>query len=152
MCVLEPCGMLGSLSLVHSLLPHAIEPAMSPSHILVVDDNAAIRELVAMVLVADGHDVNTANDGAEALRLLEGQPSYDLIVSDLKMPSLDGPSLYLELSRRWPDSRPHLLFMSGFVDSPEYAGFLQEAKVPVLFKPFDLDHLSHIVSGILQQP
>jgi hypothetical protein len=42
--------------------------------------------------------------------------------------------------------------MSGFVDSPEYAGFLQATKVPVLLKPFDVDHLSHIVSGILQQP
>jgi CheY-like chemotaxis protein len=125
---------------------------MSTSHILVVDDHAAIRELVAMVLAADGHKVNTANNGAEALRLLEGPPPYDLIVSDLKMPSLDGPSLYLELSRQWPGGRPHLLFMSGFADSPEYAGFLQETKVPVLLKPFDVDHLSHIVSGILQQP
>lgn len=150
--VLEPCGMPGALSLEHRLLPHARKPTMSTSHILVVDDNAAIRELVAMVLVADGHDVNTANDGAEALRLLEGPPPYDLIVSDLKMPSLDGPSLYLEVSRRWPGGRPHLLFMSGFVDSPEYAGFLQATKVPVLLKPFDVDHLSHIVSGILQQP
>lgn len=67
------------------------------------------------------------------------------------MPGLDGPSLYLELSRRGPSGRPHLLFMSGFVDSPEYARFLQETKVPVLPKPFDVDHLSHIVSGILQQ-
>ena len=125
---------------------------MSASRLLVVDDQAAIRDLVAIILTADGHQVTTASDGAEALRLLERQPPYDLIVSDLKMPNLDGPSLYLELSRRWPDSRPHLLFMSGFIDSPEYAGFLQETKVPVLLKPFDVDHLSHVVSGILQQP
>jgi DNA-binding response OmpR family regulator len=124
---------------------------MSTGRILVVDDQAAIRELVAATLTADGHHVTTAPDGAAALRLLEGPPPYDLIVSDLKMPKLDGPSLYLEVSRRWPDCRPHVLFMSGFVDSPQYAGFLEATKVPVLLKPFDLDQLTRLVHEILHR-
>jgi len=45
------------------------------------------------VLAADGHSVETARDGADALRLLDSAKPYDLIVSDLKMPGLDGPSL-----------------------------------------------------------
>jgi len=96
---------------------------MQYKRVLVVDDQTAVRELVAAVLAADGHSVETARDGADALRLLDSAKPYDLIVSDLKMPSLDGPSLYLELTRRFPDTRPHLLFISGFVDSPEYSGF-----------------------------
>jgi DNA-binding response OmpR family regulator len=122
---------------------------MSTKRVLVVDDQTPVRELVAAVLTADGYAVETARDGADALRLLDAQSGYDLIVSDLKMPGLDGPSLYLELTRRWPDTRPHLLFISGFVESPEYAGFLQGTGVQVLLKPFAVDALSAAVLGIL---
>jgi two-component system NtrC family sensor kinase len=124
---------------------------MTTKRVLVVDDQTPVRELVAAVLAADGHAVETARDGADALRILDGHVDYDLIVSDLKMPGLDGPSLYLELTRRWPDTRPHLLFISGFVESPEYAGFLQGTRVQVLLKPFDVDELSRTVNSILAQ-
>jgi DNA-binding response OmpR family regulator len=124
---------------------------MQTRRVLVVDDQTPVRELVAAVLAADGHAVETARDGCEALRLLDATTPYDLIVSDLKMPGLDGPSLYLELTRRWPDTRPPLLFMSGFVDSPEYSGFLQGTGAQVLQKPFAVDELSRAVSGLLGQ-
>ena len=124
---------------------------MQIKRVLVVDDQTPVRELVAAVLASDGHSVETARDGADALRLLDSSKRYDLIVSDLKMPGLDGPSLYLELTRRWPDTRPHLLFISGFVDSPEYSGFLQGTQVQVLLKPFAVDDLSRAVSGLLGQ-
>ena len=124
---------------------------MQTKRVLVVDDQTPVRELVATVLASDGHSVETARDGADALRLLDSSKRYDLIVSDLKMPGLDGPSLYLELTRQWPDTRPHLLFISGFVDSPEYSGFLQGTQVQVLLKPFAVDDLSRAVSGLLGQ-
>ena len=124
---------------------------MQTKRVLVVDDQTPVRELVAAVLASDGHSVETARDGADALRLLDSSKRYDLIVSDLKMPGLDGPSLYLELTRRWPDTRPQLLFISGFVDSPEYSGFLQGTQVQVLLKPFAVDDLSRAVSGLLGQ-
>jgi len=122
---------------------------MQTKRVLVVDDQTPVRELVAAVLAADGLSVETARDGADALRLLDSAKRYDLIVSDLKMPGLDGPSLYLELTRRWPDTRPQLLFISGFVDSPEYSGFLQGTQVQVLLKPFAVDDLSRAVSSLL---
>jgi two-component system cell cycle response regulator CpdR len=122
---------------------------MQIKRVLVVDDQTPVRELVAAVLAADGLSVETARDGADALRLLDSAKRYDLIVSDLKMPGLDGPSLYLELTRRWPDTRQQLLFISGFVDSPEYSGFLQGTQVQVLLKPFAVDDLSRAVSSLL---
>jgi CheY-like chemotaxis protein len=128
-----------------------MQSPMQTKRVLVVDDQTPVRELVAAVLASDGHSVETARDGADALRLLDSSKRYDLIVSDLKMPGLDGPSLYLELTRRWPDTRPHLLFISGFVDSPEYSGFLQGTQVQVLLKPFAVDDLSRAVSGLLGQ-
>jgi two-component system cell cycle response regulator CpdR len=126
-----------------------MQSPMQTKRVLVVDDQTPVRELVAAVLAADGLSVETARDGADALRLLDSAKRYDLIVSDLKMPGLDGPSLYLELTRRWPDTRPQLLFISGFVDSPEYSGFLQGAQVQVLLKPFAVDDLSRAVSSLL---
>jgi CheY-like chemotaxis protein len=128
-----------------------MQSPMQTKRVLVVDDQTPVRELVAAVLASDGHSVETARDGADALRLLDSSKRYDLIVSDLKMPGLDGPSLYLELTRRWPDTRPHLLFISGFVDSPEYSGFLRGTQVQVLLKPFAVDDLSRAVSGLLDQ-
>ena len=130
----------------------SLESMQAPTQakrVLVVDDQTPVRELVAAVLASDGHSVETARDGADALRLLDAAKPYDLIVSDLKMPGLDGPSLYLELTRRFPDTRPHLLFISGFVDSPEYAGFLQGTQGQVLLKPFAVDDLSRAVSVLL---
>jgi DNA-binding NtrC family response regulator len=124
---------------------------MAATRILVVDDYADIRNSIALVLAEEGHDVRTARDGTEGLRLLEAGPAYDLIVSDLRMPNLDGPSLYLEVGRRWPDCRPHLLFMSGFAEAPQYAEFLHQAKVPVLHKPFRLEDLVRMVDDILQR-
>lgn len=61
--------------------------------ILTVDDQLTIRELVSAVLVNQGHDVDTAEDGAAALKLLESKRSYDLIISDVNMPNLNGISL-----------------------------------------------------------
>jgi len=127
----------------------SMQAPMQTKRVLVVDDQTPVRELVAAVLASDGHSVETARDGADALRLLEAAKPYDLIVSDLKMPGLDGPSLYLEVTRRFPDTRPHLLFISGFVDSPEYAGFLQGTQVQVLLKPFAVDDLSRAASVLL---
>jgi CheY-like chemotaxis protein len=61
--------------------------------ILVVDDDAHLRELLAATLEQDGRTVDVAQDGVEALALL-GTNSYDVVLSDLRMPGLDGPALY----------------------------------------------------------
>src|SRR5712692_8993605 len=102
--------------------------------ILVVEDEPAIRSLVAAILVAQGYDVDEAGDGLEALRCLD-ERTYDLIVSDMVMPGLDGPGLYHELQRRAPESPLRLLFVSGSSSASAYAEFLATAKVPVLEKP-----------------
>ena len=74
-----------------------------PGRILVVDDEEGIRAMLAEILIADGHVVEQAADGREALERLR-EAEYDLVISDLIMPRLDGPGLYEELSdaiRRW---------------------------------------------------
>ena len=70
--------------------------------LLIVDDDPEIALTLAEMLEPDGHAIDIAENGAEALERLEDQ-SYDLIISDLRMPELDGPGLYRELGARFPE-------------------------------------------------
>lgn len=75
------------------LAPHA--------RILVVEDQPIVAQVIAEMLEADGHEVETAANGRLALAKIEGRP-YDLIISDLRIPELDGVGLYREVTRRQP--------------------------------------------------
>ncbi len=116
-----------------------------------VDDVPEIRELVATILSERGYEVDVASDGVEALHCL-GKSSYDLIVSDMRMPGLDGPGLYHELQRRDPARRPRLLFVSGTSSAQAYVEFLATTQVPVVEKPFNLDDLCGVVERMLAAP
>ena len=119
--------------------------------ILVVEDNEIVRDAVAMMLYLDHYEVETARSRAEALRLIE-QGSYDVIVSDLGSPHVDGPIFYNELKKRRPDASKRLIFMTGHAYAPEDASFLQETGVPVLAKPFGPDDLQQAVRRALAWP
>ena len=83
---------------------------------------------------AAGHYMDRTGNGPEARRLL-GRQWYDLIVSNLKMPELDGPSLYSAVTLRWPPGPAHLLFASALADTSGYEGFLKVIKARVQAKP-----------------
>jgi CheY-like chemotaxis protein len=74
---------------------------MSPLTILVVDDQPIMREVVSQILEDEGHNVRVASDGVEALRKL-GHARYDLLVTDVVMPGMDGIELISESRRRHP--------------------------------------------------
>ena len=90
--------------------------------ILVVDDQPLVAALIADLLALEGYEVETAKNGREALEKIAGR-SYDLILSDLQMPELDGVGLYHELERQRPSLLPRLAFVSGSTEVPEYASF-----------------------------
>jgi len=117
--------------------------------ILVVDDDPGARDLIVSSLRADGHDVDASGNGFEALRLL-GRQCYDLVVSDLMMPELDGPSLYSAVMRRWPSSQPHFVFVSGLANTSAFDGFLKVIHAPLLTKPFKIGALRRAIKRILQ--
>ena len=109
--------------------------------VLLVDDNAAIRDLAARILTFEGYQVITAENGEEALALastLNGQ--LGLVVTDIRMPVMDG----LELATRLARLKPTLpvLFISGFADSMAVSS-------PVLAKPFSADALLAAVAQFL---
>jgi CheY-like chemotaxis protein len=120
--------------------------------ILVVEDDDALREVLTVALSRDGHTVDGACDGTEALALLEQQP-YDLVLSDLRMPRTDGPSLYETLRTRhhfpvrFATKLPRVIFMTG--NAAEHAEFLRGTTDPILEKPFPLRVVRQMVSVLL---
>jgi CheY-like chemotaxis protein len=116
--------------------------------ILVVEDEPTVAQMVADVLESDGYDVELAANGRLALDKL-GVSTYDLIISDLRMPELDGVGLYRELMSRQPELLSRFFFVSGTTGQPEYRRFLEESAVPVLAKPFTLVALQDLTRRVL---
>ncbi|HUH04219.1 MAG TPA: response regulator, partial [Kofleriaceae bacterium] len=104
--------------------------------ILVVEDEAEIAQMVAEILRRDGHEIVLAGSGREALARL-GDGPVDLILSDVRMPDLDGPGLHAELAARSPALARRLVFLTGDVLTPETGSFLAATGLPVLEKPLD---------------
>lgn len=117
------------------------------AHILLADDDQATRDLVKRALVSDGHTVDLTQDGAEALATLAAQDGFDVLVSDVHMPGLDG----IALARRAIESRPglKLLLMSGFAEELERAQALASPNLGVIMKPFTLEQVRAAVRALL---
>jgi len=116
--------------------------------ILVIDDEPLVAAVIADALMVIGYEVEAAKNGREALEKVAAC-SYDLILSDLRMPELDGVGLYRELEWRAPRLLPRLIFLSGTTDSAEYMRFLEGTGALVLCKPFDIDTLQRLVRQLL---
>jgi two-component system NtrC family sensor kinase len=116
--------------------------------ILLVEDEVALGTAVAEALVDAGFIVDRAMDGVEALDRI-GERSYDLIVCDLKMPRLDGPSFFRELEKRNAPLSRRILFVTGDVAGTEAERFLEESGCRWLAKPFRLKDLLRSASDVL---
>jgi two-component system sensor histidine kinase/response regulator len=122
----------------------AVPPPVAPGAVLVVDDEPDLAEVLIEELRRDGHRVEFAPNGAEALTWLERQ-SFDLVLSDTKMPVMDGVAFYRELERRFPSLRQRVIFVTGDALDPEKRRFLESIEAPFLLKPFDLGAVRNLV-------
>ena len=111
-------------------------PAPIAGRILVVEDEVEIAQMVSEVLHRDHHQVAVAKSGRQALDHL-AEHAVDLILSDLRMPDLDGPGLHRELSASAPELARRMIFVTGDVLTPQTATFLAETSLPVIEKPID---------------
>jgi PAS domain S-box-containing protein len=116
--------------------------------ILVVDDEPEVAHTLAEMLALDGHQVETAENGLVALDKLQAR-EYDLILSDLRMPHLDGPGLYQALEQRAPGLCQRVVFLTGDTLSLESRTFLERVVAPTLNKPFSLDEARQVVRRVL---
>lgn len=116
--------------------------------VLVVDDEETIQGLLTGVLTLDGHRVEAVGNGRLALERLE-QGAFDLIITDIKMPDLDGIGLYQAIQERWPHLRDRVIFTTGDTVSRATRDFLQSAGNPVLAKPFKIREVRELVNRVL---
>ena len=117
---------------------------MGRPRILVIDDERVLRETIADSLRMDGFDVHAAADGKQGLELI-GRTPFDVILSDLRMPEMDGRALYEEVRRDHPQALKRFVFVTAQAHGPDYGPFLRETGAPVLDKPFTLQQLRQIV-------
>ena len=120
-------------------------------HILAVDDEESILTLVHDILSSEGHRVETTGSGETALDLIL-RHDYDLIVSDWKMPGLNGINLYQELLVRKPEAARRMLFMTGDVIKDSFQNFLKQHNRTCLPKPFALREFHAAVASITRPP
>lgn len=117
--------------------------------VLVVEDEPLIAQLLTEMLAADGHEVDTVATGRQALGKIEAH-AYDLIVSDLRMPELDGPGLYRALESRHRELLNRIVFVTGSALDPGNDEFLERTRVPWLGKPFTIRDLHQITQRVLR--
>lgn len=117
--------------------------------VLVVDDELEVAEVLADMLSADGHQVETASNGTLALDKLR-QRTYDLILCDIKMPELDGPGLYREVEHRYPGLHQRFIFLTGDTLSPDTRAFLGRIGASCLSKPFTPAEVQRLTQAALK--
>lgn len=110
------------------------------SRILIVEDDESVRGFTARALSAAGHDVETAEDGDVGLeRIGKAAGAYDLVLSDIRMPVMDGIEMARKAASAFPGLR--ILLMTGYAEQRERAAELEGIVVGVVNKPFSLDEL-----------
>jgi CheY-like chemotaxis protein len=100
----------------------------------VVDDEAEIRDTLAELLRGARHRVVTANSGREALQRI-AEERYDVIVTDIRMPDVDGFALYQQIHQRWPKLAERVVFVTGDTLTTTLREFANRSGRPVLEKP-----------------
>ena len=118
------------------------------SRVLIVDDEESMCLLVARAIAMDGHEIAIAADGAEALDILSGpNGSFDLLLTDIQMPIMDGIALALTAARDFPQLT--ILLMTGFADQRERAFGLNAIAHDVISKPFSVADIRTAVADAL---
>jgi len=118
------------------------------ARILIAEDEEVLCTLCARALSTEGHEVRTAGDGGEALELLAREEGcFDLLLTDIRMPIMDGIALALAAARDFPDLT--ILLMTGYADQRERAHGLDAIIHDVIAKPFSVAALRATVKEAL---
>jgi signal transduction histidine kinase len=123
---------------------------VTPVRILVVDDDPDVASAFSDILSAQGHTVDVAGSSRAALRMIDAG-AYAIVVTDMRMPDLDGPMLYREVTARHPLLERSFLFVTGDTFSPETDRFLKETGAVYLGKPCTFDEIELAVERVLQR-
>jgi signal transduction histidine kinase len=128
----------------------SLRSPISEKTVLIIDDDRDVAETLGDFLRCDGHQAEIAANGTVALEKLRAG-RYDLILSDVKMPELDGPRFYTQLERRHPECLRRVAFLTGDTLSPETTAFLERTQVPTMAKPFTLEQVRQVLQLVAQE-
>ena len=123
------------------------EPAAP--RLLIAEDDDSVRDFLERALREAGYIVRSAADGLQALELL-GRGRYDLLITDIVMPGLDGIALALKIAQDYPDTR--VLMITGYAAERQRAHNLDSLIHQVLAKPFSLEEILSAVTDALAKP
>lgn len=132
-------------------MPFISENADQSYRILIAEDDKSVGNFVRRALEMSGHQVDMVENGFEALEALQGSKHpYDLLLTDIVMPGLDGVALALKANKSYPEMK--ILMMTGFSHERQRAHNLDFLIHDVIAKPFTLDQLQKAVKDVLQAP
>ena len=118
--------------------------------VLLVEDEEAVRRGGKRMLETRGYTVHEAGSGVEALDIMEElDGAVDIVVSDVVMPEMDGPTLLGELRKQQPDIK--FIFVSGYAEDAFARNLPADARFGFLPKPFSLKQLASIVKDMLEE-
>ena len=122
------------------------------ARILVAEDDPSVRAFVVSALTMKGHEVVAEEDGGLAAETVDAENGrFDLLLSDIKMPIMDGIALALEVASKYPDII--IVLMTGFADQRERAHGLEALIYDVIVKPFTLaDLLAKVDDALAGKP
>jgi CheY-like chemotaxis protein len=120
----------------------------TPEVILIVDDEPSIVRGLARLLRRDGYRVDTASNGRHALAQLQAHP-YDVIVSDLRMPDLDGRAFYAIVRQHYAYLRQRVIFLTAHYGEADSLAFLEQCGQPWLAKPCTAAEVRRAIAQVL---
>jgi CheY-like chemotaxis protein len=120
------------------------------ARILIVDDEASITELLNEMLLMLGHTAQCCTHPAEALALMEKE-NFDLVLSDYRMPGMNGQQFYAAVLDRCPHLAKRIVFLTGDVANENTWAFLKKLGNPTLSKPFQFGEVMEMIPALLQK-
>lgn len=148
-----PVNEIATLDEIFARADASVDAPAVARHVLIIDDESAIRLALSRWFVRRGWTVAQCEDGAQALEVLREQHGdFDLVLCDLKMPGMSGLEVYSALERELPQVLERLVITTGDVASADVAAFLSNVRVPVLEKPFALAQLAQVIEMLAPLP
>ncbi len=130
--------------------PSVLDSATGDHRLLIVDDEPGIVEVLEEVLRASGYTVETASNGMHAIQRLSAG-CYDLIITDMRMPDMDGEKLYQTVRTTMPALANRIVFLTGDTVSPHTRLFLESTGNRWVSKPFHIKDILQVVQDVLPQ-
>jgi two-component system, NtrC family, response regulator PilR len=118
------------------------------TRLLVVDDDLSMREMLELMLTAEGYEVEQAEDGAKAIRMLETN-AYDLIISDIRMGPVGGLAVLKEAKKRCPDTL--VIMISAFATTETAVEAMNEGAYDYIPKPFNVEEVKQTIRNALER-